>query len=254
MLSEIKVFLSALMFFTRIPCPFKIGYSAEMLNQASTYFPMMGWIVGGLSALVFYLSSLVLPVPVAVFISMISSIFITGAFHEDGFADFCDGFGGGWTQEKILEIMKDSRIGVFGAIGIILMLGFKFLLLISFPKEIIPIVLVVGHSLSRLFSNTFLISLEYVRADLQSKAKPLATKISALRFIISIITGVAPILFLEMPVYLLILVPLIPLKLFFRRYLLKWLGGYTGDCLGAMQQISEVIIYLSLLIILINLV
>lgn len=108
-------------------------------------------------------SSIILPLKVAVLLSMIASIWITGAFHEDGFADACDGFGGGYTKERILEIMKDSRIGAFGAIGIILLLILKFLLLSEINPMMIPIAIVSGHAISRLISISLLYSMVYVK-------------------------------------------------------------------------------------------
>ena len=111
MKKQFRVLLTAIMFYTRIPVPATLEYSPERLNRATRYFPLIGWIVGGVGAGVFYGLSLILPLQVSVFLSMLATIFLTGAFHEDGFADFCDGFGGGYTREKILTIMKDSRIG-----------------------------------------------------------------------------------------------------------------------------------------------
>ena len=102
------------------------------------YFPLIGWIVGGFSALIFWASSFLFPVSISIIFSMIASILVTGAFHEDGFADVCDGFGGGWTKEKILEIMKDSRVGSYGVIGMILMLGTKFAVLYQMNPHINP--------------------------------------------------------------------------------------------------------------------
>ena len=121
--SELQLFLAAVMFYTRIPVSQNVGYSEVSLQKSIRYFPLIGWIVGGLSALLFLgLSLLPLPTTVVVLLSMVASIWVTGAFHEDGFADVCDGFGGGWTKEKILAIMKDSRLGTYGAIGLFLLL------------------------------------------------------------------------------------------------------------------------------------
>jgi adenosylcobinamide-GDP ribazoletransferase len=99
---ELELFFTALMFFTRLPVP-TLEYSQEKLNASSRYFPLVGILVGALSATVFMFSSLILPLKVAVLLSMIASILITGAFHEDGFADTCDGFGGGWVIHTTLQ-------------------------------------------------------------------------------------------------------------------------------------------------------
>ena len=157
MKKEIRIFFTALMFFTRIPCPKWVDHSEEYLNKSSKYFPLIGWIVGGISALFYCLCSYILPFPIAILLSMLASIWATGAFHEDGLADVCDGFGGGWTKEKILLIMKDSRVGAFGVIGLVMVLLIKYVSLISIPvqsKTIIPLVIISAHSLSRFFAIT----------------------------------------------------------------------------------------------------
>ena len=95
---ELELFFTAIMFFTRLPVP-ELEYSQEKLNASSRYFPLVGILVGALSATVFMFSSLIFSTNISMLLSMITSILITGAFHEDGFADTCDGFGGGYTKE-----------------------------------------------------------------------------------------------------------------------------------------------------------
>ena len=145
MIEELKIFFTAVQYYTRIPCPRWVGHSQDQLNEASKYFPLMGWIVGGASAGVFYLAQFIFPVSISVLLSMAAGILLTGAFHEDGFADTCDGFGGGWTKAEVLEIMKDSRIGSYGTIGLVLILLSKFLFT-NIPNTAIPLALWVAHS------------------------------------------------------------------------------------------------------------
>ena len=92
---ELKVFFTAMMFYTRLPCPRWVDHSEVMLNRATRYFPLMGWIVAGIAGITFWAAMFILPVPVSVLLSMVAGILATGAFHEDGWADVCDGFGGG---------------------------------------------------------------------------------------------------------------------------------------------------------------
>src|SRR5436190_21504127 len=134
MKKELHIFFTALLFYTRIPCPKNIDHNPDYLNKTSRYFPLVGWIVGGITFVVYYLSAFIFTSEIAVVLSIIAGILVTGAFHEDGFADVCDGFGGGWTKDKILLIMKDSRVGAFGVIGIISMLAAKYLLLRELPS------------------------------------------------------------------------------------------------------------------------
>jgi adenosylcobinamide-GDP ribazoletransferase len=246
---EIKIFFTALMFFTRIPCPKWVDHSPEYLNKSSKYFPVVGIIVGSISALVYWLFQLIFPADIALIFSMIASILTTGAFHEDGFADVCDGFGGGWTKEKILLIMKDSRLGTFGVVGIGLVLLLKWSSLKYFPVNTLVIILISGHAISRLNAVSLIYTDQYARDDDTSKSKPLATKMSTGELIFAVIFGLAPLALFANINVLLALLPLLLLRWYFSGYFKKWIGGYTGDCLGALQQISEVVFYLSLLLI-----
>ena len=130
MKKQINLFWTALMFYTRIPCPTHINHSEDNLNKATRFFPFIGWIVGVISFIAYYLFQLILPIEIAIIFSLIAGILTTGAFHEDGFADFFDGFGGGWTKDKILKIMKDSRVGTYGMVASILLLALKFFTLL----------------------------------------------------------------------------------------------------------------------------
>ena len=245
---EIKIFLTCVMFYTRIHVPRWVDHSEEYLYKSTKYFPLIGWIVGGLSALIFYAAQFALPVSIAIILSMIISIILIGAFHEDGFADFCDGFGGGWTKEKILEIMKDSRIGTYGAAGLILILLFKFFLLYEINITVLPSVIIFAHTLSRFTAVTVIYTHEYAREDELSKVKPLEKKMGMKELIISAIWIIPPFLLLKGFMFLLILIPVFFVKWYLSQYFTKWLGGYTGDCLGAIQQVTEITIYLSFLI------
>lgn len=248
---EFHLFLTAVMFYTRIPVGKITVYSDESLNKSTKYFPLIGWIVGGFSALVYVLASyLPIPAPLAVLLSMAASIWLTGAFHEDGFADMCDGFGGGWTKEKILEIMKDSRLGTYGAVGLFLLLMSKFYLLLEMPPQVVPLALIAGHSLSRFTAASFLQSHHYVRAEAGSKAKPVANKKpGTFSMLIAGLLGLLPLLILQAPEFFLVLIPVFLTKWLLGRFFTKWIGGYTGDCLGATQQLSEVVFYFFLYLI-----
>jgi adenosylcobinamide-GDP ribazoletransferase len=251
MKNEIRLFFTALMFYTRIPCPKWTNYSQENLNKATRYFPLIGWIVGIGAALTFWISAQLLPLSISVVLSMIISVLMTGAFHEDGFADTCDGFGGGWTKERILDIMKDSRSGAYGVVGMILLLLLKFSALVELAKlDVVycSITLVFAHTLSR-FSAVYITFTEsYVREDELSKAKPIAKKMTLNNFLVAGF-WVLPIgLLYPSPIIVLVVFPVLLMTIGLKRYFKKWIGGYTGDCLGATQQVNEVITLLSCLI------
>jgi len=243
---EWTLFLTALMFFTRIPVPRSLPYSEDLLNASSRYFPLVGTVVGAVASGVFWLAACVLPAPVAILLSMLTSILITGGFHEDGLADACDGFGGGWNAERILEIMKDSRIGAFGAMGLVMALLLKFTCLTYLPLPWLPLLIIAGHTLSRWMAVTFLYTHTYVREA--GKAKPLATRMSFSSLLFTSGLGILPLAFFGNGWPLLLILPLIALKWGLGLYFRRWIGGYTGDCLGAAQQIGEIVFYLSALI------
>ncbi|MFA9191371.1 adenosylcobinamide-GDP ribazoletransferase [Flavobacterium sp. FZUC8N2.13] len=252
MKKELHIFFTALLFYTRIPCPKNINHHPDYLNKASRYFPLIGWIVGGISFVVFYLSTLIFSTEIAVVLSMIASILVTGAFHEDGFADVCDGFGGGWTKEKILLIMKDSAIGAYGAIGLVLLFLLKFQSLVQLVEETNSIVIgfllfVSGHALSRLAAISIVFTHEYSREDATSKSKPIAQSFSWREVVGAFFFGLLPLIVLAIFNWqiLLVLIPVFLFRFFMARYFQKWIDGYTGDCLGATQQVCEVVFYLS---------
>ncbi len=256
MKNELRVFFTALMFYTRIPCPPSTDHSPEYINKATRYFPFIGWIVGGVSFVVYALFSLLFEVEIAVVFSLVAGILCTGAFHEDGFADVFDGFGGGWTKTKILDIMKDSRIGAYGGIAIGLLIVLKILVLSKLLLKIdnsdfftVFLIFVSYHALARLTSINIVFTSEYAREDETSKAKPIATGHTFVEIIGAYVFGLIPVGILSFMnlMFLVVLVPLILLYWYSNRYFKKWLGGYTGDCLGATEQFAEIVVLLTFL-------
>ncbi|NVM80134.1 adenosylcobinamide-GDP ribazoletransferase [Duganella sp. SG902] len=245
---QLRLFFTALQFFTRLPIPGWVGFDPAWLNQASRYFPLVGVVVALITAATYALAAWLLPAPVAAIISTAIGIYATGAFHEDGFADMCDGFGGGMTPERVLEIMKDSRIGAYGAIGIICMLGLKLTTLAILPPPAAIGALLVAHPVSRLMATSLIWRLDYARAE--GKAKPLAQKMSGAEFLIATASAAIP----AVAVVSLRWLPLAALlagvlaaavaTVWLGRKCVRRIGGYTGDCLGAVQQVTEVAFYL----------
>jgi len=249
---HLRLLLTAVQFYTRLPVPAWVGYSDEQLNQATVYFPVIGWLVGGVVAAAYTAARLLLRNDdVALLLSTAAGILLTGAFHEDGFADVCDGFGGGWTKLRILEIMKDSRLGTYGAAGLGLLLGLKFLALRGLPAAAVAPALLLAHPLSRAAALTAIFTHDYARANEDSKAKPVAKRISRRELAAGLLLGGLPLLayasWLQRPAVLLVLLPVAAAKGYLARYFQRWIGGYTGDCLGAIQQVAEVLVYLLLL-------
>jgi adenosylcobinamide-GDP ribazoletransferase len=248
---EVRLFLTALMFYTRIPCPAWVGHSDDQMNRSTRYFPAIGWIVGGIVALVFVAAQFVLPGAVAVVLALAAGVLATGAFHEDGFADVCDGFGGGTNPQRTLDIMKDSRVGAFAAIGLVLLFGLKITTLISLVRGGIWTVvaaLLFAHVLSRWCAVTIIFRGVYARNDLTSKVKPIARQISWPGMIAATV-WLVPFLGLVWwhPWWWLALPLAFGLRLLLARWFRRRLGGYTGDCLGAAQQIIELVTLLVVL-------
>lgn len=244
---EIQVFFTAVMFYTRIPCPSWVDHSEEYLNKATRYFPLIGWMVGIVAASTIYACHFIFPPSISVLLALSVSVLMTGAFHEDGFADVCDGFGGGWTSERILDIMKDSRVGAYGVIGTILLFSFKIFALTSLLEISVFYCIksiILAHVGSRFTAVMIMRSHEYAREDASSKVKPLAKKLSTSDFIICILWLLPAFAIFQHYAICLVIIPLYLLKSYLSSYFQKWIGGYTGDCLGATQQLAFVVILL----------
>ncbi len=246
MKQQINLLLTAFGFFTRIPIPFEIAFSQENLNKCNRYFPVVGYAVGGIAALVYWLSAQFLPSSLSILLSMGASVLATGAFHEDGFADVCDAFGGGWTKDKILTIMKDSRVGAYGAIGIILLLFTKYESINSIPSVYITFSIITAHVISRFMAVWTMHTLLYVREDESSKSKPITKALHTKDLILAFVTTIPSLLLLWEIKILWMILPLLVTKFLIERYFKKWIGGYTGDCLGTIQQVSEVVVYITI--------
>lgn len=239
---------SGLSFYTRIPCPSAVEYRPENLNKSRKYLALIGLVVGLFAAIIYLLSALIFPIAVSVLLSMGATIYLTGAFHEDGFADSCDGFGGGWEKAQILSIMKDSRVGTYGVVGLILVLGLKFLVLQSLAErstELVVFALLCSHSVSRLMASWLMQKYDYVSAVETSKSSNVASvRLSRNEMLASTIPAALIVLF-AWQVNFLVAVAIVWLVTFLLgRYFQKKIGGYTGDCLGAVQQVCEVLFYL----------
>ncbi len=250
---QLELFLTALGFFTRIPVPAWVPWSPERLNHAARYFPLVGWVVGGVGAGAFLALALVLPVSLAVILSMAVTIRLTGAFHEDGWADTCDGLGGGWDKAQVLTIMKDSRIGSYGTVGMVLMLLAKAAALVELAAHghlAVAAALLAAHPLSRLASTSLIHWLPYVREDESSKSKPLARALRPGELAAAALFGLTPLALLAPLEALGALLAVAALTVWAARVFLRRLGGYTGDLLGAAQQGTELACYLGILVVL----
>ncbi len=249
---EMRRIAGAFIFYSRIPLP-SSWFSAKS-SHCSRYFSLVGWLVGGVSVGIWLLAQMMfsdssgtlseVSLPIAILLGMIAAVLLTGALHEDGFADTCDGFGGGWSPEERLRIMKDSRIGTYGALGLVLLLLLKFFALLQIETAILPWAWFAGNTLSRFVSISQLRFLAYVQDAGKSKSGPM-TEFSGVDLIVNAVFGLLPLLFIGNQVW--VALPAVAIVWWFLlMYFKRKLGGVTGDCLGATQQLSEVVFYLGL--------
>jgi adenosylcobinamide-GDP ribazoletransferase len=241
---EWRLLLVALSFFTRLPVHVADFKEAD-LNHAARYFSLIGILIGIVAAMVYSLALTVLPMEIAILASMAATLWLTGAFHEDGLADAADGLGGGWEKEQVLTIMQDSRLGSFGAIALFLALLAKFEALAHIYPALLPLTMIIGHALSRFAAVLVICTQSYVRSS--GKSKPLATRLGRGELVLAAFFGLAPLVLLA-PKLLITLLPVVVVWCWFSYKLRKRLGGYTGDCLGAMQQLCELAFYLGVLV------
>ncbi len=251
LLHELRLGLLALQFLTRVPVPAWVGYRDQWLHQCARHFPLVGLFVGALAALVLLGSSALWPGPLAVLLSMVATLVLTGAFHEDGLADTFDALGGAVSRDKALLIMKDSRLGTYGTVALLAVLALKAAALIALGAQAVA-ALLLAHSVSRAVPVALIRWLPYAGDAQAAKAKPLVTQVSAGGVVVAMLWALAVAAAL-MAARLLgataVLVSLLAaalVALLMARWLRQRLDGFTGDTLGATQQIGELAIYLAL--------
>ncbi|RBW51908.1 adenosylcobinamide-GDP ribazoletransferase [Marinobacter sp. F3R11] len=245
--NEWQAFWLAIGFLTRIPIPVRINYSQQLMNQCSLYFPMVGLMLGALYAGLFALLSLAWSPLTCILLVLCFHLFITGAFHEDGLADSMDALGGGYTLEKRLEIMKDSRIGTYGTAALVMALALKAALLLDTSN--IWLALLVMPAISRITPLLLMAFMPYVTDPEKSKSKPVAESFSRRRLLVSgLFTALVAFLFsLWIPgLWLAALTAIITVALLWGWYLQRQLGGYTGDTLGASVVFCELVLLLGI--------
>lgn len=248
---QARLFLVALQFFTRLPIPRRVGFHVDWLQQSTRYFPLVGWVVAWITALVYVLAVQIWPQSVAILLSTAAGIWLTGAFHEDGFADVCDGLGGSTARERALDIMRDSRLGTYGVIGIVLLLATRMVSLNAMLPLQILAALGMAHPLSRWLATCLIWRLHYVREE--GRAKPMAQRMGTGEFLLATCFAAVPVVIcvaLGLMSWQRVVTGLVFAVLataWLARLFVRRLGGYTGDCLGAVQQLSETAFYLGAL-------
>lgn len=261
-MQALRHYLLAVQFFTRIPVTGRlaawVGYSPAMLRASAAHFPGVGWLAALLAAGVYAaLHAALVPQQqplasaVAAVFCTVATVWMTGGFHEDGLADVVDGLGGSADRERALDIMKDSRIGAFGAMALVLALLSKISLLAllgAHGLQTALAALVGGHVLSRFWPLLIVRSLPHVGDTARSKSKPLADQISAGALTVALMWCFVPLALVGWAQPALFSIASIGLSGLAAAWMTRWfarrLQGFTGDCLGATQQVGEIGFYL----------
>ena len=236
----LREFAAAVQFMTRIPVP-AFRYEPGLLLSGAKFYPIVGGLVAVGAIAVEWLLRPHLPITLTALAVLIYLVAITGGFHEDGLADAVDAFGGGWTRDRMLEVMHDSRVGSFGTLAIVLSLGARWGLLAAMPAARLPWYLLAAHVLCRwttLPLGTFMNSArsDGLGARLAHKIPLSSTLIGTL--LAFVIAGwslrwqaIVPIVAVSL------------ITLFSGLYYRSQIGGITGDCFGATNQLAEIAVY-----------
>ncbi len=247
--------LLAVQFLTRLPVPGLGDISAETakagLAKSVIWFPLVGALVGAVTAGVILLAEQFWPRAIAVILALTVEARLTGAFHEDAVADFCDGFGGGMTPQRIHEIMKDSRIGSYGTVGLVLAIAMRAGLLIALPAPLVLPALLASASFGRWLAVGVMATtqpFQQTGAQTGGLGKDVGARTSTAQWLAASA--------LTLPFLLLLLLArptptgaaigaALLFLLWFRRFLLRHLGGATGDCLGFAVYAGQILVLLA---------
>ena len=236
-------FLVAVQFLTRVTTP-RLDFTPDALARSVIYFPLVGLLIGGSAALVLHLLAAHLARPVVALAIVAYLVLLTGALHEDGLADAADAFGGGWTRERILVILRDSRIGSYGAIALILSLAARILLLNTMPSGNVIGYLVAAQVLCRWTTLPLSTFLPPARSDSDGQGARLAQRTTLLTLYLgSVLTLIIVAVTLRLHAFAPILATCAVALITGRFYQYK-INGVTGDCFGATNQLAEIAVYL----------
>lgn len=237
--------LAALIFFTRLPFWRIAQVPADCFKRVVPLWPVVGWLTGGIMAAVFWLCSTVMPPLMAWTAAIIARLLVTGCLHEDGLADFCDGMGGGTTRQRVLEIMKDSHIGTYGVVGLIL----YFLMMIEAGSQVDARMMcgtiIAADCWSKACASNIINLLPYARKAEEAKSKTVYERMTVGEWLLSACAGLLPAVLFLPPYFLPALAVPVVVFLLLTQLMRRRIEGYTGDCCGAMFLLCELSFYLT---------
>ena len=243
--------LATLIFFTRLPFWRIMDVPADDFKRVVPRWPIVGWLTSLVMVLVLWITGKVLPLTVAWILALLVRLILTGCLHEDGLADFFDGFGGGTTRERRLAIMKDSHIGTYGVIALIVYFALMLQLPAFLSRETLCLLVLCGDCWAKCCAAQLINLLPYARTEEEAKNKTVYERMKLGELLLCFFFGLAPALVITLalgllPLRLLLLLP-IPLVVMLLLALLmrSKIQGYTGDCCGATFLICELVFYLS---------
>lgn len=218
----------------------------ESYAAAVEGWPAVGWLTGGVTAGALWLLAQLLPATAAVALALGIRLLLTGAMHEDGLSDFFDGFGGGRTPQRTLEIMKDSRIGAYGVIGLMVYFFVLIPTLASMPLEILLAAILSADPLAKLMASQVVNILPYARPAGQSKNGTVYRRMGWRGFLLSLSFGLLPAALLFQPSWWWALAVAAAVFGILIGMMYRRIGGYTGDCCGALFLLCELSMYLTI--------
>lgn len=238
----VNLFLGAVAFLTRLPVPHKMQVGPDALSSSAVFFPLVGLLVGAGAIILNHVFSRFVIHEVVIVIVLIFLVVITGGLHEDALADAADGFGGGWGKDQILNIMRDSRVGSFGALAIALALLARFVFLSNVPPQRLDSYLVAGQVTCRWTALPLAFFLPPARKQNGQGAR-VAGQITASTLVTGTLLTIAILgVALELKA-LWVMLAAVVITGVSGAYCRRRIGGVTGDCLGATNQLAEVAIY-----------
>ena len=239
------------MFFTRLPLWRLHQPRKESFDSVVEWWPLVGWLTGGVMAAVLWWGGMVLPWTVTVLLAIVARLLLTGALHEDGLADFIDGFGGGGTdRQRILDIMKDSHIGTYGVLGLVVYIGLLFAAPHSMSPQLAALTVLAADPYAKMLAGQVIQMMPYARTAQTAKAHTVYRRMNTTSALLLAVQGLLP-----MVIYLWYFsdfvewefVIFLPCLVMYFIYRLMWsrLRGYTGDCCGALFLLTELMVYLA---------
>lgn len=250
---------AALMFFTRLPWWKLRHVPADSFKRIVGYWPIAGWVTGGVMAAIYGIALFFhLPVVLALLLVFTGRLLLTGALHEDGLADFFDGFGGGRSREQVLTIMKDSHIGTYGVLALVVYVALWVTSTVSLAQHSanLPIVLLFFADVWSKWSASQIVNLlPYARNEEDCKIKKVYDRMSARTFTVGLLFALVPmlgcVLFLKETPYMALWICVtasVPnsVMAWLVQYMRRRIGGYTGDCCGATFLLCELSYFIAL--------